>query len=204
MDPDNSATMVRKTGKAMDAFLAEVERKAFVMARIYLRDDDDALDAVQDAMIRLVRKYAGRPRGEWKPLFYRILRNGIVDQQRRRSVRQRFAAWLPTRDDAPDPLAEAPGRPVEQPDRQVELQESMASLQQAVGSLPARQSQAFLLRALEGLNVEETAKAMGCSQGSVKTHYFRAVHSLRVTLGEHWGDRDSEQTAADQEARDHE
>ncbi|TDJ45976.1 MAG: RNA polymerase sigma factor [Gammaproteobacteria bacterium] len=187
MQLDNSAGTESQAGRAMDAFLADVERKAFVIARISLRDDEDALDAVQEAMIRLVRKYASRPHGEWKPLFYRILKNRIVDQQRRRNVRQRFMAWLPISEDAPDPIAAAPGRPVEQPDRQLELSESMASLETAVGNLPARQSQAFLLRTMEGLSVAETASVMGCSQGSVKTHYFRAVHSLRITLGEHWG-----------------
>jgi len=183
----------------MDAFLAEVEGKAFVIARLSLRDDDDALDAVQDAMIRLVRKYADRPRAEWKPLFYRILRNRIVDQQRRRSVRQRFMAWRPTSEAAPDPVEEAPGHPAGQPDRQVELQASMASLHQAIGDLPERQRQAFLFRALEGLNVAETATAMGCSQGSVKTHYFRAVHSLRVRLGDHWDEHDRGQSAQPRE-----
>jgi RNA polymerase sigma-70 factor (ECF subfamily) len=195
MHPDHSAATDTKAGTTMDAFLAEVERKAFVIARISLRDDEDALDAVQDAMIRLVRTYASRPPGEWKPLFYRILKNRIVDQQRRRSVRQRFMAWLPSSEVARDPIEEAPGQPVEQPDRQVELQDSMEGLQQAIDSLPARQSQAFLLRAMEGLNVAETATAMGCSQGSVKTHYYRAVHSLRATLGEHWGEQDAIQPA---------
>ena len=188
----------------MDAFLAEVERKAFVIARISLRDDDDALDAVQDAMIRLVRNYANRPRAEWKPLFYRILRNRIVDQQRRRGVRQRVMAWLPNRDGTTDPVAEAPARPVEQPDRQAELQESMVTLQQAIADLPERQRQACLLRALEGLNVAETATAMACSQGSVKTHYFRAVHSLRVTLGEHWGEHHEGRFGQDREFTGHE
>ncbi len=187
MQLDNSANTENQAARAMDVFLAEVERKAFIIARISLRDDEDSLDAVQDAMIKLVQKYASRPQGEWKPLFYRILKNRIVDLQRRRNVRQRFMAWLPISEDAPDPIAEAPGRPVEQPDRQLELSETMVSLETAVGNLPARQSQAFLLRMMEGLNVAETASAMGCSQGSVKTHYFRAVHSLRITLGEHWG-----------------
>jgi len=204
MQPDSSVATDTTTARAMDAFLAEVERKAFVIARISLRHDDDALDAVQDAMIRLVRKYSSRPSAEWKPLFYRILKNRIVDQQRRRSVRQRFMAWLPSGEDASDPVANAPGRPVEQPDRQVELQDSMVRLEQAVAELPARQNQAFLLRALEGLNVADTATAMGCSQGSVKTHYFRAVHSLRITLGDHWGEHDGAQPGEDTGGKRHE
>jgi RNA polymerase sigma-70 factor (ECF subfamily) len=170
----------------MDAFLADVERKAFVIAQISLRNHDDALDAVQDAMIRLVSSYSNRPQKEWKPLFYRILRNRIVDHQRRGNVRRRFMAWLPLYEDAPDPVAEAPGVVSDQPDRRLEINESMDSLEQAVGALPPRQQQAFLLRTVDGLDVAETALAMGCSAGSVKTHYSRAVHRLRQNLGEHW------------------
>jgi RNA polymerase sigma-70 factor (ECF subfamily) len=186
MESKATATDGCQTRQSMDAFLAEVERRAFLMARYSLRNEDDALDVVQDAMIKLVSKYADRPQAEWKPLFYRILKNRIVDLQRRSNVRQRFMAWLPTNPEAPDPVEEAPGRPVEQPDRQLELSASMATLQQAVSSLPARQQQAFMLRALEGMSVRQASQAMGCSEGSVKTHYSRAVHSLRATLGEHW------------------
>lgn len=171
---------------AMDRFLAEVERKAFMIARISLRNDDDALDVVQDAMIRLVRKYGTRLEGEWKPLFYRILRNRIVDQQRKRTVQQRVMAWLPRDRDDFDPVAAAPGHPGEQPQRQVEVRETIEQLQAAVDALPARQQQAFLLRTVEGLDVAATAEAMGCSTGSVKTHYSRAVHRLRATLGDDW------------------
>jgi len=171
----------------MDAFLAGVEQKALVLARISLRHVDDAHDVVQDTMIRLVRKYADRPRDEWKPLFYRILRNRIIDQQRRHNVRQRIMAWLPATDGAPDPIAEAPGVSSDQPDRQLELSQSMTNLGAAVQALPARQQQAFLLRTIEGMSVAQTAIAMGCSGGSVKTHYSRAIHSLRATLGDEWG-----------------
>jgi RNA polymerase sigma-70 factor (ECF subfamily) len=170
----------------MDAFLAEVERKAFVIAQISLRNHEDALDIVQDAMIRLVTSYSSRPQAEWKPLFYRILRNRIVDHQRRGNVRRRFMAWLPLYEDAPDPVAEAPGTISDQPDRRLEITESMDSLEQAVAALPERQQQAFLLRTVEGLDVAATAMAMGCSAGSVKTHYSRAVHRLRANLSEHW------------------
>src|ERR1700704_2456729 len=99
--------------RALDQFLASVERKAFRIAQIALRHEDDALDAVQDAMLRLVRSYARRPREEWPPLFYRILENCIRDLQRRRAVRARVMAWMPwsaqeEADAAPDPLEQLP------------------------------------------------------------------------------------------------
>src|ERR1700761_4069824 len=82
--------------KELEKFLAEIERRAFRMAQIALRDADDALDVVQDAMLKLTRNYASRPSTEWRPLFYRILENGIRDLQRRRMVRNKIMAWLPS------------------------------------------------------------------------------------------------------------
>jgi RNA polymerase sigma-70 factor (ECF subfamily) len=171
----------------MDSFLAEVERKAFRMAQIALRNEQDALDAVQDAMMQLVRSYSQRPSDEWRPLFYRILENRIRDTQRRRTVRGRVMAWLPWSADTAeaDPVAQAPD-PAPGPVAQLEGDEIMIALQAALQRLPQRQRQAFLLRNLEGLDVAETAAAMGCSEGSVKTHYFRALQSLRSQLGEFW------------------
>jgi RNA polymerase sigma-70 factor (ECF subfamily) len=173
--------------RALNQFLAGVELKAFKIAQAALRHEDDALDAVQDAMLQLARAYASRPAEEWKPLFYRILENRIRDMQRRRTVRGRIMAWLPARgeddDDELDPVALA-ASPDPQPVRRLELDEAMGALEQALQRLPPRQQQAFLLRALEGLDVAQTAVAMGCSEGSVKTHYFRAVQALRAQLGE--------------------
>lgn len=176
------------TRQAMDRFLAEVEARAFRMVQIAVRNEADALDIVQDAMIRLVQNYASRPAKEWRPLFFRILQNRLRDHQRHQGVRNRVLSWFrPADDDAyADPIAQAPGREQERPDREAAMDETLSALEQAVAALPARQQQAFLLRCMEGLDVAETARAMGCSQGSVKTHYFRAVHSLRETLGEHW------------------
>ena len=173
---------------ALERFLAELELKAFRIARAALRSDDDALDAVQDAMLQLARAYSARPAEEWKPLFYRILENKIRDQQRRRKVRNRVMAWLPFRqseegEEPPDPVARFPsGEP--EPARRLEIDEAMQALDVALRALPARQRQAFMLRNLEGMDVQQTAIAMSCSQGSVKTHYFRALHSLRAQLGE--------------------
>jgi RNA polymerase sigma-70 factor (ECF subfamily) len=177
--------------RALEQFLAGIERKAFKIAQIGLRNDDDALDAVQDAMLSLVRTYAARPTEEWKPLFYRILENRIRDMQRRRTVRGRIMAWLPQApadddtDDEWDPIAQAAGN-MPAPPQQLEMDEAIGALEGAIARLPERQRQAFLLRNFEGLDVGDTAAAMACSEGSVKTHYFRALQSLRAQLGEFW------------------
>lgn len=175
--------------QALDRFLASVERRAFQIARMALRDEDEALDIVQDAMIKLARNYAGRPSEEWRPLFYRILNNRILDWQRRRVVRNKLFGWLPSfsHDD------EEQGDPYEQvadtrqsPVDELQTGDAMAVLEVALAALPARQREAFMLRNLEGMDVAETASAMGCTEGSVKTHYSRAVHTLRTKLGEAW------------------
>ena len=187
VDLTDSPEHEQSRARALNQFLAGVELKAFKIAQTALRHEDDALDAVQDAMLQLARAYADRPAQEWKPLFYRILENRIRDMQRRRTVRGRVIAWLPFRgeddEDEPDPIAQAPS-PEPQPVRRLELDEAVGALEKALGGLPRRQQQAFLLRTLEGLDVAATAAAMGCSEGSVKTHYFRAVQALRAQLGD--------------------
>ena len=184
-DVELSDSSTNACSRTLNQFLASVELKAFKIAQAALRHEDDALDAVQDAMLQLARAYADRPHEEWKPLFYRILENRIRDMQRRRTVRGRVIAWLPFRgedeDEEPDPIAQAPS-PEPQPVKRLELDEAMEALERALGELPRRQQQAFMLRTLEGLDVAETATAMGCSEGSVKTHYFRAVQTLRAQL----------------------
>ncbi len=173
---------------AMERFLAGIERRAFLMARLAVRNEDDALDIVQDAMFRLVRHYAGAPAEEWPLLFFRILRNRITDHQRRGLVRRRLTAWFAGSDEDGDrdPIASVPAPAAEEPPSQAAAAEILTALQAAIAQLPARQQEAFLLRTLEGLDVAATAAAMRCSQGSVKTHYSRAVRSLRKILGEHW------------------
>jgi len=186
-DVDLSDSSANARARTLNQFLAGVELKAFKIAVAALRHQDDALDAVQDAMLQLARAYADRPAEEWKPLFYRILENRIRDMQRRRTVRARVIAWLPFRgddeDEEPDAIAQA-ASPDPPPLRKLEIDEAMGALQKALAELPRRQQQVFLLRTLEGLDVAETAHAMGCSEGSVKTHYFRAVRTLREQLGE--------------------
>jgi RNA polymerase sigma-70 factor (ECF subfamily) len=176
--------------KELDKFLAEVERRAFRIAQVSLRDADDALDVVQDAMLKLARSYSARPSAEWRPLFYRILENGIRDLQRRRAVRKRLMVWLPgpkedPDEEAQDPLDSVAAGGADIPELLMQDQ-AIAKLETSLRALPARQREAFMLRNFEGLDVAQTARAMGCSEGSVKTHYSRAVHTLREQLGEVW------------------
>ncbi len=177
------------TESALNQFLAGVERRAYRIARIALRHDEDALDAVQDAMLRLAQRYSGRDPAEWPALFHRILQNRVRDLQRRRQVRNRVMALLPWRRDAAevgaDPVAAAPD-PAPGPATEVESAALLRALEDAVHELPPRQREAFLLRSVEGLDVAATATAMGCSDGSVKTHHFRALQALRARLGEDW------------------
>ena len=173
----------------LNQFLADVERRALRIAEIAVRDRDEALDLVQDAMIKLVKNYADRPNDEWTPLFYRILQNGIRDWHRRQKVRNRVMIWFGrggSGDDEYDAVAQAPDLAGRTPDEELQTGEAMQRLETAIQALPARQREAFMLRTFEGLDVAGTAVAMGCSDGSVKTHYSRAIHTLRDKLGEHW------------------
>jgi len=170
----------------LDAFLAQVERRAFRMAELNLGHREDALDAVQDAMLRLVRHYRDKPAQEWSPLFWGILRRRIVDLQRRRKVRSIVVGWLGgSRDEDGDelpawePTDHSPG-----PAERLQDAQAYADMAVAVRQLPRRQREAFMLRVLEGLDVAETARAMGCSEGSVKTHLSRAMQHLREHLEE--------------------
>src|ERR1700753_3405484 len=156
--------------RELEKFLAEIERRAFRMAQVALRDPDDALDVVQDAMLKLTRSYASRPSAEWRPLFYRILENGIRDLQRRRSVRKRIMTWLPgpkedPEGEAPDPLDSVADQATPIPESLMQ-DEALSRLESALRARPARQREAFTLRNFEGMDVAETARAMGCSEGS--------------------------------------
>ncbi len=185
----STGTRALQREQQLNRFLAEVERRALRIAEIGVRDRDEALDLVQEAMIKLARKYADRDSAEWTPLFYRILQNGVRDWHRRQAVRNRVMVWFGrggSESDEYDPVAAAPDPIGRAPDEELANDEAMNSLEQAVRGLPARQREAFMLRTFEGLDVAGTAVAMGCSEGSVKTHYSRAIHSLRDTLGVHY------------------
>ncbi|MEM7430585.1 MAG: RNA polymerase sigma factor [Pseudomonadota bacterium] len=180
--------MALSNERKLNAFLADVERRALRIAQIGIRDRDEAFDLVQDAMIKLVRKYSARPEKEWTPLFYRILQNGVRDWHRRQKVKNRVMVWMgrSSDDDEYDVVAQAPDPGERTPEQHLQTGETMDRLEVAIHALPTRQREAFMLRTFEGLDVAGCATAMGCSEGSVKTHYSRAVHTLRDKLGEYW------------------
>jgi len=156
-----------------------------------VQDEEAALDIVQDSMLKLAEKYASRPPEELPLLFQRILQNGIRDHYRRSRVRSTWTSlWsslgLTGEDDDADPLEtfeiEESGSVPASPAGRLEQSQTMAIIEEAVQSLPQRQRQAFLLRYWEDFDVSETARAMGCSEGSVKTHCSRATHALAKIL----------------------
>jgi RNA polymerase sigma-70 factor, ECF subfamily len=169
-----------------------VERRAFKQAMFAVRDDDSALDIVQDAMLKLTEKYADKPGAELPMLFQRILQNTIHDHFRRQKVRSTWTVLLSAfgergeKDDDYDPLETLPAKSdsnvAADPAAQLEQAQIVGLIEQALARLPARQREAFLLRYWEELDVAETAAVMGCSEGSVKTHCSRAVHALAELL----------------------
>ena len=173
------------TAQELEQFLAGVERRAFRMAQLAIGNTEDALDLVQDAMFKLARQYAARAPQEWGPLFYRILQSSIRDAYRRSRVRNRWRVWFNFDDVEDDPLLNLPDTDSPGPEQRTVNGQAMSALEEALQHLPLRQQQVFLLRVWEGLDIAQTARAMGCTQGSVKTHYSRAVHSLRTLMEEH-------------------
>ncbi|MEZ5660491.1 MAG: RNA polymerase sigma factor [Burkholderiaceae bacterium] len=182
------------TRDEMDAFLASVERRAFKQAVFAVRDDHHAADIVQDAMLRLVKSYGERPAEELAPLFQRILQNVITDHFRREKVRNLWttlvSALMPGRDDGESEQDFIDAIRADDEDHwrqgsaadQVERGQTLTIIENEIKKLPERQRQAFLLRYWEELDVAETAEAMGCSQGSVKTHCSRATRTLAKAL----------------------
>jgi len=185
----NLEHMTLDSKQALDNFLSGVERRAFRMAEIATGNPDDALDLVQEAMMVLVKNYAHTNEQDWGPLFHRILQNRIRDWYRRNSVRNKLRGWLGitnNNDEHIDPIQSAIDHQGKSPEDMVRNSDTGEALHAALKLLPLRQQQAFLLRNWEGMNVKQTAETMTCSEGSVKTHYSRAIHRLRVVLEEHY------------------
>ncbi|SMG46925.1 RNA polymerase sigma factor, sigma-70 family [Paraburkholderia susongensis] len=176
--------------KELADFLAGVERRAFKQTVYAVRDDDASLDIVQDAMIKLAEKYGDRPAAELPLLFQRILQNAMHDYFRRAKVRNTwislFSSLGNADDDEFDPLetfeAAQGSAGAESNEQKLEREQVLQLIDDEIRKLPARQREAFLMRYWEDMDVAETAAAMGCSEGSVKTHCSRATHTLAQAL----------------------
>lgn len=180
------------TDKELSDFLQHVERRAFKQAVYAVRKDESALDIVQDAMIKLAEKYGDKPAAELPMLFQRILQTTILDYFRREKVRNTwvslFSSLKPASDEHADfdvldsYEAEHGTQASESSADKVERMQTLELIDQEVQKLPARQREAFLMRYWQDMDVAETAAAMGCSEGSVKTHCSRATHTLAESL----------------------
>ncbi len=177
--------------KELSNFLKSAEKRAFKRTVYAVRDEDAALDIVQEAMIRLAEKYADRPPAELPLIFARILSNATMDWFRRQKVRQaavqNFSELAPAGEDGDFDLLEAVQAvdgswESQEPAERLSREQTLALIDLEVAALPARQREAFLLRYWEELDTAETALVMGCSEGSVKTHCSRAVHALAKAL----------------------
>src|SRR5678815_211808 len=176
----------------LEAFLKSIERRAFKQAVFAVRDEEAALDIVQDAMLRLAEKYGQRPAAELPLLFHRIVQNAVRDWFRRQKVRSLWTTLLSTlspgrgEDDDSDPLetleAADGSSHFASPAAHLEQAQVLEIIEQELARLPTRQREAFIMRYWEELDVAETARAMGCSEGSVKTHCSRAAHTLALSL----------------------
>jgi RNA polymerase sigma-70 factor (ECF subfamily) len=174
-------------------FLKNAEKKAYKRAYYHVRDEEGALDIVQDSMIKLCTNYADKPLGELPMLFQRILSNTVLDWFRRRKTRTALFSNINDFDnsdvDGEFDLLEVKAGESDQPYSQSAEQwlgrvQTLEHIETAVMALPARQREAFLLRYWEELDVAETAAVMGCSEGSVKTHCSRAIQTLSKTLAD--------------------
>ncbi len=169
--------------EALNRFLSSMERRAFRMAELATSNTDQAMEIVQDAMLALVKKYSHKNEADWGPLFHRILQSKIRDWYRRSKTRNSIFGLLRfNSEDNEDPIQKVEDIKSPGPEKTAGDEQTMNITLSAIRSLPLRQQQAFLLRAWQGYDVRETAEAMSCSQGSVKTHYSRAIKTLRHQL----------------------
>ena len=171
--------------KQLDEFLSQQQQQAYKMAYVLTHNRDDALELVQDSMLKLVQHYAHKPPAEWTLLFYRILQNRIRDFHRRQAMRNLLHFFQPSSDDNEQELPDntvPTNQP--QPDKVFEQSDSIKRITEALKTLPLRQQQTFLLRAWQEFSTREAAFTLSISEGSIKTHYSRALAQLRKLLGD--------------------
>jgi RNA polymerase sigma-70 factor (ECF subfamily) len=177
------------TSNELSDFLSGTERRAFKQAMFAVRNEETALDIVQDAMLRLAESYGSRPLSELPMLFQRILQNAIRDYYRRSKVRSLWTSLLSSfgsGDEDADPLDSLPTNPEDNrfatPHDHLQQAQTLEMIEKEIEKLPQRQREAFILRYWEELDIAETAQIMKCSTGSVKTHCSRATHTLATAL----------------------
>lgn len=170
-----------KSKKALDSFLEQEQLSAFKIAQMSTNCRDDALDIVQDAMIKFVENYSAKPQDEWRPLFYRSINNRIIDWHRRKKTWSNVFQWFSTSEGADMAASVRPS-----PERQHRTARATEQLEQALRDLPARQQQVVLLRVWQGMSTAEAAVAMNVGAGSVKTHLSRGLKALQQELGDYW------------------
>jgi RNA polymerase sigma-70 factor (ECF subfamily) len=175
----------------MEAFLKSVEKKAFRIIQIATGGADDALDILQESMMAFVRNYSNKNESEWRPLFYKVVQNKIRDWLRKEKLKRLFFFSMPAHQQEEseimaDPIDTAPDLQTANPLTGAKTSQAIAKLDIILKQLPRREQQVFLLRAWEGLSTSETATAMKCTEGTVKTHYFRALSKLKEELKGVW------------------
>lgn len=172
-------------------FLKSVEKRAFKRSVYHVRNEESALDIVQDSMMKLAEHYGHKPVEELPMLFQRILSNTTLDWFRRQKTYSALFSSMSdfesSSDDGDFDLLEtldasSKSEQNESTEKQTERAQTLREIEVEIQQLPARQREAFLMRYWEEMDVAETATAMGCSQGSVKTHCSRAVHALSQAL----------------------
>lgn len=179
------------TEQELSDFLKGVEKRAFKRSLYHVRDEEAALDIVQDSMMKLAEHYGDKPAEELPMLFHRILSNCTLDWFRRQKSRNALFSNLSEFEGAGDD-GEFDLLETFQVEQETNAQESaedatdraqiLRSIEEEILALPGRQREAFLMRYWEEMDVAETAAAMGCSEGSVKTHCSRAVQALGKAL----------------------
>lgn len=187
LSTESPTVMTRDAMRPFDLFTEQVSGRALVMMELATQHHDVARDLVQDALIALAERYLDRPQTEWPALFYGILNRRLMDWRRQEVRRSKYFSWFrPVAKD--DDLLEVDPLDLIVDEQQIDPSDLLTSasdldlVKHAIAQLPPRQQQAFLLRAWENMDVKSTATVMQCSEGSVKTHYFRAIESLRSLL----------------------
>jgi len=172
------------TAKLNQFFIAH-EKKAYAIAFMSLKNQEDALDVVQDVMIKFVQKYSNKEESCWCVLFYRMINNRVIDFHRANVKNKKLFSFLTNNEESDEVLCDIEDSNQLDIVNQINNEMTISHLQVALDDLPTRQLQSFMCRIWEGLSVAETAQSMKCSQGSVKTHLFRALSNLRSKVNRH-------------------